>query len=161
MEHFSWIGLLRAIPRNKHIAKENLTVAFYVGAMRNDLRPRIVAPDEARSELTGFLDRVVRQTPDDQIARVVRCISIGQPVITFSESEYIGSAANTIESSDGRVTLASSPEFAGGKQLTVGGLCEVLMEEIGTPLCEGRFSFRDGNYHPFRADEIAFIERHR
>lgn len=153
-----WFQLIKALPGNPRIAREHLSIVFLVGAMRASLETRATSPESGRRELFTLLTSFVNDTPKEHVVSVLRCAYISKPVVRVIPSHYTSDSMPGLDSAiQRRRTVFLSQEFVNG-QPSVAGLTEQLFQEIGTPICEGRFSFRSGDYHFFNGEEIDFIE---
>jgi hypothetical protein len=151
-----WFQLIQALPGHPEIARENLAIAFLVGAVRTSLERRTTLPEIGRRELFNLLTSFVDDTPKEHVVSIIRCAHIQQPVVRLLPSGY--RSPHGLDSiKQGRRTVLLDSEFATG-QTSVSGLTEQLFQELGKAICEGRFSFRSGDYHFFNNDELDFIK---
>jgi hypothetical protein len=153
-----WFQLIKALPGRPDIARENLGVAFLVGAVRNSFDNRATSPEIARRELLNLLTSFVDDTPKDCAVAITRCAHIKKPVIMLIHSSFTKGSAHGLDSvPQGRRTVVLDAEFASCHN-SVSGLVEKLFQELGNAICERKFSFRSGNFHCFNNVEIDFIE---
>jgi len=154
-----WLRLLQALPAYPNIARQRLTVAFYMGSARESLEVREVSVDEARHELENLIDAFIEQAPPEKTVRIFRCGSINQPVVELLDARYCSATPHGIESkSQGRRTLIFDPEFAPTGAPSVNGVAEKVFQELGEQLCAGRFSYNNGSYRAFAEKERQFIQ---
>ena len=141
------------------IAREAPTIAFFIAANRESLESRACSSDDARRELEVLISSFVDDVPSDRIVKVYRCGMIGQPVGKLVDPNQIYPSRHSIESkAQGRKTVIVDQEFDPHGALTISGLADQLLQELGPTICSGRFSYDDGEYHPLTDAERRFIE---
>ena len=156
----TWLLLMRALPAHPKIARERLTVAFYLGSSRSTSEHCKMTPQEVRQELIRLIGSFVDHVPQGYAVRIFRCGAIHQPVVELIDARSAGSSNHALESKvQGRRTFIVDPEFAApASSLTASSLTERMLQEFESDVCAGRFSFEKGHYREFSDEERKFIE---
>lgn len=155
----NWLSLLRALPGYPKIARERLTVAFYLGAGRLQAKTQNMSVDEAHRELCHLITSFVNDAPEGKAVRIFRCGAIHQPVVELiGTPNEMTSSHYVISAPQKRRTLIVNPEFDPDNSLSIAGLSEHLLQEFGHDVCAGRFSFENGRYRAFSNEELIFID---
>ncbi|MDP3069272.1 MAG: hypothetical protein Q8N18_03240 [Opitutaceae bacterium] len=155
----NWLLLLRALPAYPKIARERLTVAFYLGGSRNPSEIQKLSAKDARLELSRLITSFVDDAPFEHAVRIFRCGSIKQPVVELVNARSAGHSQHALESKvQKRCSLVVDPELAPAGMLSISSLTERLLEELEDDVRSNRFSFEGGRYREFSPQERSFIK---
>jgi len=154
-----WFRLLDQYRREGHFG---LTPSFLVGALRT---PPGAVLDEQTSlaEFRALLESMRDETPSGFHVRIGECPRLRQPVAaaffgtTAAGNSSLGEPISSREALPPK--LYAWPQYFANESRDVQSLATALWGVFGTPICAGRFSYRDGAFQPFDASDLEFIQR--
>lgn len=154
-----WFQLIHYFCRARGF--ETLTFPFVIGALRDPVGS-VTPADNSRRELRQLLQHMVDETPGDYVVWIYRCGQLKQPVMRpLSEDRLYGVPFHS--SAQLRDTLFVSSELFSGKAQSLDSLRDLLWEEFGEAVSDGKFSVPSHlrTYCSFSDDDLAAIEESR
>lgn len=131
-----------------------LTPSFLIGAMRTPL-----GTASGRGELTALLESMRDSVSGKQVVSIRECNNLHQPIASLTE-EAMGHLGDAVLLSDGSPSkLYAWAQYFARTSRDVNSLADGLWNILGSSICEGRFSYRDGTWQEFNDHDLAFIRR--
>jgi hypothetical protein len=154
-----WVQLIRAYQR---MGKgQGLGIPFLIGGSRVSHKSVVVSPDQVQAEMDALLTSFLEDAPNDYAVRVDRCGDEAkmkdEPVATLLYSPHLAGASLSSRR-QGRPTLFVSPKLNYGEITSLSALSERLFDELHAHICNGRFSYRGGEYHGFNQGDLDIID---
>ncbi len=153
-----WFRLLDQYQREGHFG---LTPSFLVGALRTP-PGAVLDLQTSLAEFRALLESMSDETPSRFHVRIAQCPRLRQPIAALiSTTAAAGSSLGEPIATHGGLPpkLYAWPEYFADDSRDVGSLGRALWVVFGTPICEGRFSYRDGAFQLFDASDLEFIQR--
>lgn len=150
----AWLQLLRQYRQERRF---NLTFSFLLGASRQPVG-EIVSEETSLAELQSMLVSM-RDFERKESVHVFKCYELGQPVAGFDQRN---GQEEPLVSPVAQVTLLYvQGQYLQGDVPGIDIVARNLWQVYRQPVNEGLFSYSrdDEAFHPFIADDLAFIER--
>jgi hypothetical protein len=141
-----------------------LTIPFLIGGSRGPQDTNPMTSQSARGAIEELLTSFLEETPKDYVVRIYRCET--PRGIGYTVAEYLHHYGPPLDhsflepNSEGRRTVAVSPEFAAGGSVSLPSLTDQIYQEVGSDIRLANFSFdvNEGKFRRFSDDERSFIE---
>ena len=149
----NWLRLLELQSRRDF----GLTLPFLVGALRTPPGALIHGDDENFREFEKLLLDMRNRMPAGYSVMIGPCSRLHQPIAHISQSpqpNYVGWPAQE----QPRMSLSFSPRYVANEGL-IDQAPQLMWDLCRTPIVAGNFSFDDGMYRRFTAQDIDFIAR--
>lgn len=152
-----WFKLL--VHNQNRNRRFGLTLAFLIGALRT---PAGAPTSDESANLAAFLAliRSMRdETPESHYIHVAECDRLRQPVANPMSSYFKPSDVDRplVSPISNRAALVFQPQYLSDPERGIDSIAEALWPLLVEPLVTGRFSYYDGAFRPYRADDLAFI----
>jgi hypothetical protein len=135
-----------------------MTFPFIVGSLRTPVGA-IEGAELSHKELRMLLKSMLDETPEEYVLRISRCDHIDQPIVAPTPAMYRPQGIAIHSPAQARDTLFVDSEFLPGGDASLVTLTEKIWTECQRPICDGRFSFRRGEYHPYDKDDLDTIQQ--
>jgi hypothetical protein len=94
-----------------------------------------------------------------KLVHIAECPNIHQPRASLTDGA-MGHLGDPVLRPDGSSSsLYAAPEYFARTRRNVESLADGLWNLLGQAICEGRFSYREGAWRTFDANDLEFISR--
>jgi len=151
-----WFRLLEQRDRDGGFA---LTLPFLVGAVTETSGAR--AGKALYETLVAVLESMRDETPHTSFVRVSECDLLHQPVANKIGRDYRpGAGFRPVPSPvDGRASLFVEAKYLVDPARGIESVAETVWDLCSLAILKSRFTFKDGRYVAFEADDRDFIAR--
>ena len=153
-----WFRLLLLHQRERGYAA---TIPFLLGSLPRLLGNTGAAGSGSQAGLRSLIDDMLDRTPEPFVLRISRCDRLGQPVVApwdTSTTIYRLHGVPLQSEIQRREVLFIDAEFVQGG-LSSEAISTCLWRELGSTICQGKFSFIAGSYRDYDAQDRHLIER--
>lgn len=153
-----WFRLLRE--KREVDGKTGLTIPFLIGATQIPLAPPLDR-DEAFRQLADLFTQMRDVTPSAHSVRVAWCDKTHEPIAAVYKISELMADNEAIANSSGRRTLYVQDRYCPNRKWGLDSVLDYFWRKDQHALTHGLYSFNDGEYRAFNADDLKWIARVR
>lgn len=149
----SWLPLLRY---QRARGRTGLTIPFLIGFDW----PGALEESAAFAALSSLLLSFRDATPHRYSVVISECVDdLHEPIVALYPQRHRQADCEGLPEPSGATKLYVQRQYFNGKKRTVESLLEAFWDRFGHHLARAEFSFHNGRYAPFDADDRLFVER--
>jgi hypothetical protein len=149
-----WLPLLQY---QRVRGRTGLTIPFLIGVDWPGAMEKSAAFGALSSLLLSFRD----ETPSGHSVAIAECGDLHEPVAAIYPQGRGRADWEELPDPSGTTRLYVQRQYFQGRKRILESVLEAFWDRFGHHLARAAFSFRDGHYAPFDAEDRAFVERAR
>lgn len=155
----SWLRLLQ---HQRSRGRTGLTIPFLIGAVgAPDQRDSSIEEDAAYGALSSLLLSFRDEVPDAHSVVIAECVDLREPIVALYPRGQARADCEGLPAGGAGIDtrLYVQRQYFLGRKHTVESVIGALWKRFRDHLMRSEFSFREGRYAPFNAEDQAFAER--
>lgn len=147
-----WFRLLK---QQKERGSTGFTLSFLIGAAISGIK---LDEDAAYGELAGLLSSFANETPVGFHVVIGNCTKLRQPVASIYRAEEEKPWCHPVmDRNANALALYAEDGYFRRKKRDLDSLVDGLFEFLQSPLVRGEYSYREGAYRAFSAEDLRTI----